>query len=60
MMELIHETDIVAPDAGALDVAQARRRHGVDIDLAGVRMFEQAGDVQKRRFPGTGRRHERH
>ena len=31
----------------------------VDIDLAAVGMFEQAGDVQQRRLAGAGRRDQR-
>ena len=42
------------------DVGQLRGRGGVDIDLAGVGMFEQTRDVQKRRFAGAGRPDQRH
>ena len=60
VMELIDEADVVAPDPRALDVAQTRGRRAVDIDLAGIGMFEEACDVQKRRFAGARRRHQRH
>src|ERR1700735_1783530 len=60
MMELIDKTDLGAPDPGALHIVELRGRHSIDIDLAGVRMFEQAGDVEQRRLAGARRRHQRH
>src|ERR1700677_5049525 len=60
MMGLIDEADFGAPDPGARDICQIRGRDGIDIDLAGVRVFEQAGDMQQRRFAGARRRHQRH
>src|SRR5579884_9538 len=57
-MKLINEADIVAADAGALDVAERRRRGAIDIDFTGIGMLEQAGDLQQRRFAGSRRRHQ--
>ena len=42
------------------DIGQVRGGGTIDIDLAGIGMFEQAGDVQQRRFAGARRRHQRH
>ena len=44
---------------GALGVRQRRGRGAVDIDLAGVGMFEQARDVQQRRLAGARWRDQR-
>ena len=60
MMKLIDEADFGAPDPGALHVGEVRGRDRVDIDFAGVGMFEQAGNMQQRRFAGAGRRDQRH
>ena len=60
MMKLIDEADIGAPDAGALDVGHVRGGDSVDIDFAAVGVFEQAGDVQQRRFAGARRSDQRH
>ena len=60
MMELVDEADLDAADAGALGIRQARGRDLVDVDLARIRLLEQAGDVQQRRFAGARRRHQRH
>ena len=59
-VRLIDEADIGAADLGSLDVRQARGRGPADIDLAVVGAFEQAGDMQQRRFAGARRRHQRH
>src|SRR5690242_3978415 len=53
MMELVDEADVAAPDPGAGDVGQMRGRDRIDIDFAGVRLFEQASNVQERGFPGA-------
>src|SRR5262245_64990292 len=58
-MNLVYEAYLVAADARALAVRELRCRDLVDVDLAGVRVFEQPGDMQERRFAGPGRRHQR-
>ena len=60
MMELIDEADFGAPDPRPRHIGQVGGRRGVDIDFAGVGMFEQARNVQKRRFAGAGRSDQRH
>ena len=60
VVRLVDEADVVAADAGALGVGQSRGRRVVDVDLAGIRVLEQAGDVQQRRLAGAGRRDQRH
>ncbi len=60
VMKLIDETDLDAPDPGALNIGERRRRHSVDIDFAGARMFEETGNVEQRRFAGARRRNQRH
>ena len=42
------------------NVGQVRGGDGIDIDLAGIGMLEQAGDMQQRRFAGARRRDQRH
>src|SRR5215510_801442 len=58
MMELVDEADLGAADARALGIRELRRRDLVDIDLAGIRVLEQPGDMQERGFAGPGRRHQ--
>ena len=60
MMELIDKPTVIAANAGALRVAQRGGGDRVDIYLAGIGMFKQTGDVQKRRLAGARRRHQRH
>jgi hypothetical protein len=60
MMKLINETDFGAPDPGALRIAERGGRHSVDIDFAGIGIFEKTGNVQQRRFARARRRHQRH
>ena len=45
MMKLINKSNFGASDAGALKVGKMRCGDRIDIDFAGVRMFEQAGNV---------------
>jgi hypothetical protein len=59
MMELINETYLAAADSGALRVRKARRGHLVDEDLAGVRVFQQPGNVQQRRLACARGRNQR-
>ena len=60
VVRLVDETDLLAADARAFVVGQHRSTAAIDIDLAVVGVLEQAGDVQKRRFAGPGRRHQCH
>jgi hypothetical protein len=53
MMKLINKSNFGAPDAGALKVGKMRCRDCIDIDFAGIRMFEQPGNMQQRRFTRT-------
>src|SRR5947209_20354378 len=60
MVKLVDKPDLGAADARALGVGKRRGRGTIDIDFAGVRMFEQTGDVKKCRLADTGRRNQRH
>src|SRR3982074_2790197 len=59
-MELVDEADIAAADARTLAIGHPRSGNLVDIDLAGIGMLEQAGDMQERRLAGARRRDQRH
>ncbi len=59
MMELVDEAHLGAADAGAFGIRQLRGRDLVDIDFATVRVLQQAGDMQQRRFADAGRRDQR-
>lgn len=52
-MELINEADIAAADRGARFIRQAVAGRVVNIDLAGIGMFQQACQMQQRRFAGA-------
>ena len=60
MVELVDEADLHAPDCGPIVIAELAGFPADDVDLAGIRPLEQAGDVEKRRFAGARRRHQRH
>ncbi|MOA15409.1 hypothetical protein D3C78_1355650 [compost metagenome] len=53
VMELINEADIAAADRGARFIRQAVAGRVVNIDLAGIGMFQQACQMQQRRFTGA-------
>src|SRR6202022_169257 len=57
-VRLVDEADIGAADLGPLDVGQSGSRRAADIDFAVVGAFEQAGDMQQRRFAGARRRYQ--
>ena len=56
---MVDEADLIASDAGPLVIGQYRGRTALDIDVAMVRMFEQAGDMQQRRLTGARGRYQR-
>src|SRR6266487_7011246 len=58
-MLLIDEADLGAADASTLGIRQRRGGGAVDIDLAAVRMLEQARDMQQRRLAGSRGRDQR-
>src|SRR3954463_2017105 len=59
MVRLIDKTDLASTDPGALCVRKRRGRGAVDIHLAAVGVFKQAGNVKQRRFSGSGGRKQR-
>ncbi len=59
-MELVDEADLRAAHARALAVAEPDAIAAVDDDAAAVGAFEQACDVQERRFSGARGTHQRH
>src|ERR1700758_4003115 len=60
MVELVDESDFSATNLGARTVGKLGSCCAVDVDLAGVRMFEQAGDVQQRRLASSRRPDQSH
>lgn len=59
MVELVDEADLGAAQPCAPLVVELGRGKPADEDLAGIRLLEQAGDVQQRRLAGAAGRHER-
>lgn len=60
MVELINEADVAAADRRAGLIRQAVAGRIVDIDFAGVWMFEKPGEMQQGGFAGTGGGNQRH
>ncbi len=58
MVELVDEAELVPAQARAPGIVHGAGRPSADIDLAGIGLFEEAGDVQERRLAGAGRRDE--
>ena len=58
VVELVDEADLLAAQARAPGIVHGGCRLAADVDLAAVRLLEQAGDVQEGRLAGAGRRHE--
>ena len=54
-MVLIDEAQGPATKRGAAAVRQGRAVAAAEPDLAGVRLFQQPGDMQQRRLPGSRR-----
>jgi hypothetical protein len=59
-MELIDESQMLAPNLRALGIGQAAAGPARDVDLTAVRVLEQAGDLEQGRFAGAGRPDQRH
>ena len=57
-MELVDEADPLAPKAGAAPVVHVGRRLAADVDLAAVRLLQQARDVEQGRLARAGGRDE--
>ena len=58
-VKLKHETDVLTPGRRARQVVRVRHFTAVDLDLAAIRLVQQAQQIKQRRFAATRRAHDR-